>query len=169
MLSHPVCRKLGTMKRKGKLTRVSTDLKSVLRSIGRGQPGVHPEIWARWNEIVGEDLARRAVPRSLQGKTLFIDVANSAWMQELSYLKPTLLEQFGEAVGEHVVKEIRFSVNPSIARHHDEKPKPKTPPVREDTALPPDIQSAAEAVQDKTLRETVEKTLKATWSRVEKK
>jgi hypothetical protein len=157
------------MKRKGKLTRVSTNLKSVLRSIGRGQPGVHPEIWARWSEIVGENLARRAVPRSLQGKTLFIDVANSAWMQELSYLKPTLLEQFGEAVGVNVVKEIRFSVNPSIARHHDPKPEKETPPVEKDVVLPPDLRSSTEAIQDQTLRKTMERALKANWSRLEKK
>jgi hypothetical protein len=157
------------MKRKGKLTRVSTDLKSVLRSIGRGQPGIHPEIWARWSEIVGENLARRAIPRSLQGRTLTIAVANSAWMQELSYLKPTLIEQFREEIGKNVVKEIRLVLSPSIARPHDAEPEKEPPPVEKNVVLPPEIRSATKAVQDQTLRKTMEKALKANWSRLEKK
>jgi hypothetical protein len=157
------------MKRKGKLTRVGAVLKPVLRAIGKGQPGVHPEIWARWNEIVGEDLARRTIPRNLQGKTLTIAVANSAWMQEMSYLKPTLIEQFGEAVGENVVKEIRLVLSPSIPTRHEKEPKKEAPPVIKEAALPADIVAAAEAVQDQALRESVKKALKAHWPKAEKK
>ncbi|MCP4197198.1 MAG: DUF721 domain-containing protein [Proteobacteria bacterium] len=157
------------MKRKGKLTRVGAVLKPVLRSIGKGQPGVHPEIWARWNEIVGENLARRAIPRSLQGKILTIAVANSSWMQEMSYLKPALIEQFGEAVGENVVKDIRLVLSPSITTHRDNEPEKKSPPVIKEVVLPAEIVAAAEAVQDHTLRKNVEKALKANWPNVEKK
>ena len=151
------------MQRKGKLTRVSTDLKSVLRAIGKGQPGVHPEIWARWNEIVGANLARRTMPRSLQGKTLFVDVANSAWMQEISFLKPMLIEQLGEAVGENVVREIRLSVNPAMARRPTPEPETNAPPSVLNEDVPSEIKSATDTVRDKTLRETVAKAVHAHW------
>ena len=141
------------MRRKGKLTRVSTDLKSVLRAIGKGQPGVHPEIWARWTDIVGANLARRTMPRSLQGKTLFVDVANSTWMQEISFLKPRLIEQLGEAVGE----------NPAMARRPTPGPKKSAPLSVPLEDVPPEIKSATDAVRDKTLRETVTKAVHANW------
>jgi len=99
-------------KRSGKLTPVSADLKSVLRRIGQGQSGVHPEIWARWSEIVGHDIAGRAFPRKLEGGVLTVAVSNSAWMQELSYLKPRLLDRFEEEVGKGVVAEIRLVLAP---------------------------------------------------------
>ena len=151
------------MRRKGKLTRVSTDLKSVLRAIGKGQPGVHPEIWARWTDIVGANLARRTMPRSLQGKTLFVDVANSTWMQEISFLKPMLIEQLGEAVGENVVRDIRLSVNPTMARRPTPEPKKSAPLSVPLEDVPPEIKSATDAVRDKTLRETVTKAVHANW------
>lgn len=103
-------------KHKGEISKVAASLAPVLRDIGKGQRGVHPEIWARWAEIVGSDLSHRAVPVRLERGRLVVAVASSAWMSELSYLKTALIDRFAEAVGPDVVKEIRFVVDHSIAR-----------------------------------------------------
>jgi hypothetical protein len=105
----------------------------------------------------------------LQGKVLTIAVANSAWMQEMTYLKPALIEQFGEAVGENVVKEIRLVLSPTTATRQEREPKKEAPPVHKEAALPADIVAATEAVQDQALRKSVEKALKAHWPKAEKK
>jgi predicted nucleic acid-binding Zn ribbon protein len=89
-----------------------------LREIGKGQRGVHPEIWARWAEIVGQDLARRSVPRSFAKGVLVVAVVNSSWMQQLTYLKPTLMDRFADEIGRNVVKEIRLVVDHSILQNH---------------------------------------------------
>lgn len=103
-------------KHKGKISKIAADLKPVLRDIGKGQRGVHPEIWARWSEIIGPELSRRAIPVRLERGRLTVAVASSAWMNELSYMKNTLMDRFAEAVGPDVVKEIRFVVDHSIER-----------------------------------------------------
>ncbi|MCP4675509.1 MAG: DUF721 domain-containing protein [Deltaproteobacteria bacterium] len=147
-------------KRKGRPTPLTADITSVLRKIGKGQPGVHPEIWARWGEIIGEDLAGRIVPRSLYGKTLTVAVASSTWMNQLTYLKPRLLDQFAEEIGPNVVKEIRLVLDHSIAKHRVKAPVTiQKPPTR--SPLPTKIVSATSGIDDDELREILERAAQA--------
>jgi len=148
-------------KRNGKVTPLAQDLKPILRQIGKGQKGVHPEIWARWSDILGSDLARRAIPRSLSGGVLTVAVANSAWMQELSYLKPALLERFAHEIGTTVVKEIRLALDPALATVLSDPDVKKEPPLRKAETLPPKIKALTSQVRDKTLRKTIEQAAKA--------
>ncbi|MCP4605533.1 MAG: DUF721 domain-containing protein [Proteobacteria bacterium] len=152
-------------KRKGEFSRLDAELKSVLRQFGRGQRGVHPEIWARWCEIVGEDLAQRVIPRILIAGTLTVAVANSSWMQQLTYLKPTLLDRFAEEVGPNVVKDIRLTLDYSIT-HHQGRSRTATRPPPETTApLPLEIAKATDSVKDETLREAMERAARASLGR----
>ena len=107
------------MARRRKESRVSSlaaEVVPVLRQIGSGQRDVHPEIWARWNSIVVERVSRRAIPRALRGKTLVVGVASSSWLQELSYLKQTLLDRCADEVGPSVVKDIKLVLDPAIGQ-----------------------------------------------------
>jgi hypothetical protein len=84
------------------------DAVAVLRDIFSNHPGIHPEIWARWPRIAGPELARRAWPQALHGRTLVLAVRSSVWMQELSYLERRLLDALADAVGPGVVEKIRL-------------------------------------------------------------
>jgi hypothetical protein len=148
-------------KHKGKISPLSAEIAPVLRRLGHGQNQMHPEIWARWASIVGAQLARCTVPRSLRYGTLIVGVKNSSWMHEITYLKMKLLERFTEAVGPGVVKEIRFTVDnslslPSIAENETElAPKVKPPPVTKEIA------EATKSVRDETLRESIQRAMMA--------
>jgi predicted nucleic acid-binding Zn ribbon protein len=48
------------------------------------------EIWRTWDDAVGAQIARRAQPIRLRGRTLVVAVSSAPWMQELQLLKPTL-------------------------------------------------------------------------------
>jgi len=63
-----------------------------------------------WNEIVGESVAGHSQPRSIRNQILFIDVAHSTWMQQLQFLKPTLLDQVNAFLGEPLIQDIRFKL-----------------------------------------------------------
>lgn len=91
----------------------------MLRQISQQRRGIHPEIWARWSAIVGTDLAGRAIPFNLSRRILTIKVANSSWLQELSYLKHKLLERIALEVGQDIVDDIKFRVDVSIRRSAD--------------------------------------------------
>ncbi len=65
-------------------------------------------IWAAWKEIVGESVALHAQPRSIRNRILFIDVSHSTWIQQLQFLKPTLIEKINAYLGEALIQDIRF-------------------------------------------------------------
>ena len=65
-------------------------------------------IWGAWKEIVGESVALQAQPRSIRNRILFIDVSHPTWMQQLHFLKPTLLEKINSFLGEPHIQDIRF-------------------------------------------------------------
>lgn len=63
-----------------------------------------------WNEIVGDSVADHSRPRSVRNRILFIDVAHPTWMQQLQFLKPTLLEKVNAFLGESLIRDIRFKL-----------------------------------------------------------
>ena len=86
----------------------------MLRSLARDARGIHPEIWARWIEIVGPETYKRAFPRTLKGTTLMVGVASSAWVQELTFLVPRILDRIAEEIGPDIVKDIKLVLDPSV-------------------------------------------------------
>ncbi len=62
-----------------------------------------------WPSIVGEEIAKRAVPEVLRGKTLIVKVSDPIWAQELSFQKQVLLSRLNKAMSGHgFVHDIRF-------------------------------------------------------------
>lgn len=57
-----------------------------------GEPGA-AAIWRVWEEAVGPQIARRAQPIRLRGRTLLVAVSSAPWMQELQLLKRTILTE----------------------------------------------------------------------------
>jgi hypothetical protein len=152
-------------KHKGTLSKLSTDIKPIVRQIGKEQRNVHPEIWARWIDILGKNLASRAVPQAWKGGKLFIAVASSAWMQELTYLKPALLDKFADAVGPGVVKEIRLVLDPTIPKLRAQtKGKPSsTKRQSPGEPLPQNMVQMTEKIADESVRLAVLDALTASW------
>lgn len=55
-----------------------------------GTPGA-AGIWRVWDDAVGAQIARRAEPVRLRGRTLVVAVSSAPWMQELNLLKRTIV------------------------------------------------------------------------------
>jgi len=86
-------------------------------------------ILGAWNEIVGESVGVQAQPRSIRNRILFIDVSHPTWMQQLQFLKPTLLEKINTFLGEPLIQDIRFKlgkISPTIAA------PPKSPSLKDE-------------------------------------
>jgi hypothetical protein len=67
-------------------------------------------ILGAWKEIVGESVAGHSQPHSIRNRILFIDVTHPTWMQQLQFLKPTLLEKVNTFLGESLIQDIRFKL-----------------------------------------------------------
>ncbi len=61
-----------------------------------------------WPAAVGPRIARRARAVSFQEGTLVVEVEGSAWLHELSMLKPDLVRQMHRRLGSAHVRDLRF-------------------------------------------------------------
>ena len=85
-------------------------LERTLKTLDIDVPLKTYSIMGAWNEIVGESVAEHSQPRSIRNQILFIDVAHPTWMQQLQFLKPTLLSQVNAFLGESLIQDIRFKL-----------------------------------------------------------
>jgi hypothetical protein len=85
-------------------------LEDTLKSLEIDVPVKTYSILGAWDQIVGESVAEHSQPRSVRNRILFIDVSHSTWMQQLQFLKPTLLEKVNGFLGEPLIQDIRFKL-----------------------------------------------------------
>jgi hypothetical protein len=130
-------------------------------------------ILGAWNEIVGESVGVQTQPRSIRNRILFIDVSHSTWMQQLQFLKPTLLEKVNSFLGEPLIQDIRFKLG-KISQTIPAPPK--TPSLKDeklDKAILNQIESIVQEIDDesikKGLREVLIKSAKLERSRKKSK
>lgn len=126
-------------------------------------------VMGAWKEIVGEAVAIHSKPYSIRNRILFIEVSHPTWMQQLQFLKLTLLEKINHFLGEPLIQDIRFKVgkiSPSIPA------SPKTLSLEDekiDKATLNQIESIVQAIDDegikKGLREVLIKSAKLEYSR----
>ena len=73
-----------------------------------------------WRDLVGERFAARTSPDGLSKRVLWVRVSNSAWLQELSFLKAQLLANISAALGEpRLVDDVRFHLGSRRAEEDD--------------------------------------------------
>ena len=65
-------------------------------------------LWGAWKEIVGEPIAQQARPQAIRNRILFVDVSHSTWIQQLQFLKTTLLDKINTYLREPLIKDLRF-------------------------------------------------------------
>ena len=93
-----------------KLNKLSQMLGSVLKASGlQGSLGEY-RILGQWDKIVGPAIARHARPQIVRGNKLFLSVDSPAWMQQLSLLKPELIEKVNKSLGRDAIKDIALKL-----------------------------------------------------------
>lgn len=115
-----------------------------------------------WYELVGPRIAQRTRPFGVVGKLLVIEVASSAWLQELNLLKPQILAGLLERVGNPpLFDDIKFRLANNAARPQPDRRRPKRAPLELKPPLPATgiarerIVREVEAVDDLELRELI--------------
>ena len=130
-------------------------LSTLLDSVFAGKPLQkrlrEAHIWEVWQEAVGEKIASRARPLSFRDGILTVAVSGSAWLQQLSMMKPEIMQSLNEAAAEEIVKDIFFKQGKIPAAENEPAPLPshKTPLSPEQTAK---LEKMAEPLGDQELR-----------------
>ncbi len=134
-------------------------LEKTLKNLEIDVPLKTYSILGAWNEIVGESVGVQAQPRSIRNRILFIDVSHPTWMQQLQFLKPTLLEKINTFLGEPLIQDIRFKlgkISPIMPAY------PKTPSLKDeklDTPTLDRIESLLQEIDDKEVRKNLKDVL----------
>ena len=66
----------------------------------------------RWQEIVGDKIARQSQPESLSNGVLQVKVENSAWLHHFRFLERDLRQKLNKELPSLEIKELRFRQGP---------------------------------------------------------
>jgi predicted nucleic acid-binding Zn ribbon protein len=70
------------------------------------------QIWAMWEEAVGKSIAGHARPSWIKNGCLRVIVSDSIWLQELEYVKETIIEKVNGKLGRNAVQRIDLRFGP---------------------------------------------------------
>ena len=141
--------------------RVGTILSELIERQGLGKGFVLPRVQAAWVHAAGLVLARRSVPTSVHEGILRVAVAESPYLQELSYLRAEILERLRAALPDVKLASMRLHLRAGAA---SELPTPPPPVVATpaEPLLPPelarsleDMETPLEGIQDPELRRAI--------------
>lgn len=141
------------MRRKGQLDAAADVINRVLASQSpdprRGPPSQALRVFTTFARI-GPPIVDHADPVLFRRGALTLQVAESAWMTELSFLAPEIKKRMNGLLGRDLVKEVRFRLGPLMPRPEPPpRPKPVPPEARAR------IQAWAESIPSQEVRDAV--------------
>ena len=134
-------------------------LEKTIQSLEIDVPLKTYSILRAWDEIVGESVAAHSQPRAIRNRILFIDVSHPTWMQQLQFLKPTLLEKINTFLGESLIQDIRFKLGKILS---NVPTPPKTVSMEDqklDKATLNRIEGVLNEMDDEELRDSLREVL----------
>lgn len=92
--------------RRGKVEKLSSTIEKILNERGWGARLKEYRVFSLWGKAVGPGIARHSQPASIRGRRLTVIVDSSAWMQQLSLLKPELVAKVNSRLGADGIESI---------------------------------------------------------------
>jgi len=92
--------------------RLGAELDAVLERIGLAKVVERHAVFREWEERVGPEIARAARPHRVDGDTLIVLVASSAWLNELSLRQAELLRRLNAGRSRSSVTRLVFRLDP---------------------------------------------------------
>ncbi len=106
-------------------------LPETLRALGLERPLKAASLEGLWPEVVGQEVAQRTRPGLISRGRLTVLVADSVWLQQLTMLKPRLIEALNRRLGDPMLQDLFFRVEtlpPAAVRPPAPPPPPAEPP-----------------------------------------
>jgi hypothetical protein len=95
--------------RRGEAVSAGELVDSLLGNSQHGPEARKHRVITEWRTLVGDRIAKRTSPDRFDEGLLWVRVANSAWMHQLSFIKDDLLERINTGLGgPALVTDIRF-------------------------------------------------------------
>jgi predicted nucleic acid-binding Zn ribbon protein len=139
-------------------------LSGLAKRLGLESRLVELRLQHRWRHIVGEPTGSHTWPDQIRFKKLYLVVRNSVWLQQLTFLKPTLLEKICAEIGPDVITEIALRVGEIPDRRGGANADTTPSPPASDTVLA-EARANAAAVQGPELRARLTQVMAEALSR----
>lgn len=102
------------------LESIRTGLRNVMKDLLRAQP-LEEAARMAWPVVCGKDVAARTKAVVFADGVVTVEVPDAAWRKQLTSLASRYISAYEALLG-HVVKEVRFKVQPAVARTEEQKP-----------------------------------------------
>jgi predicted nucleic acid-binding Zn ribbon protein len=101
---------------------VADSLDRITRRIGAPRAELLAAVFARWEQLVGPDIAAHAQPRSLRDGVLVVIADQPAWATQLRYMAAELLDRIRAETAAEEIAEIQIRVGPpTTSEDRDER------------------------------------------------
>jgi hypothetical protein len=153
------------MRGPGQLDSFGAILSGLAKRLGLQSHLFELRLQQQWRDIIGEPIGAHTWPAQVRFKKLYLIVRNSVWLQQLIFLKPTLLAKLNERAGSEMFKDIAFRVGeiPDAAVAPGSLPLPQRVQVSDAAMM--EARAHAAAVQDPELRTQLASVMAAAFSR----
>ena len=83
-------------------------IKESLKKAGLYQGVKSVKILELWPKIVGEKIANKTEANYINNGTLFVEVSNSTWRQELQFQKQKIIKKLNQKLKKKIIRELIF-------------------------------------------------------------
>ncbi len=133
------------------------------------------QVFVFWEQVVGKEIARRALPQEIKKGVLWVNVTDNIWMNQLQFEKYNLLEKINAKLKKisndpspDVLIDLRFHLDPYLEKKTKKTKEEVVPP----KAIDPDrlarFENAISSLGDPELQETMKRIWMTTESRWDK-
>lgn len=98
---------------------VASVLSGIARRHGLEAKLLEHKLLKNWPAIAGEPIASHTRPDQIKFKKLYLVAENSVWLQQLTFMKPELVQKINDAAGSNLVADIVLRVG---SVEQDERP-----------------------------------------------
>ncbi len=102
------------MNEKKKEPTLSSEVLQALFENGKSELSLHFlrwKLWKKWPEFVGPTIAAASEPVSYYRGTLYLWVKNSAWMQQLVFMRDPIKDSINKKLQREYVKDIKLTMD----------------------------------------------------------
>jgi predicted nucleic acid-binding Zn ribbon protein len=112
--------------RSRKVEKLGATIEKLLSRRGFASKLKEYRVFGQWERAVGAVIARHAQPSAVRGRKLTVTVDSSAWMQQLSLLRPEIINKVNACLREDAVETIALRIGeldlPAAPSHEPRPP-----------------------------------------------
>ncbi|PLX98689.1 MAG: hypothetical protein C0623_11835 [Desulfuromonas sp.] len=97
---------MGKPSKSKQVLQINSLLEQILADKGLDSKLKKYKTWSIWDDVVGPQIARHAQPLRIRDSVLEVRVAHATWMQQLQLLKPRILKELNDRLGDKTLSDI---------------------------------------------------------------